>query len=379
MNDKKKIIIGTLCALIMIMAVGYALLSQQLSITGSASITSSWQVEITNITEKERHGGVTEKSKSYDAMTANFNVGFTSPGDYITYEVEVSNLGTLDAVIERVNVVTDDNPAIIYTTSGIKRGDVIEHNSKKYLTVRIEYDSSVTSQPQTNNNALTIQLFTEQNLGQVPSYDTYSIGDKITFAGSDWYVIKASAEDEDYVTVMKERILTNAQLGTYAYKTYDRMPYYWDDSCHPDAYGYTDWQYSCENKNSYTTSKVKEFLEGTYINTLGGSKLKEVDGYKVRLITTYELQNYLGLIDPNSTIGLEGSENANVPSWVYQDFCTNCSGESSYWTMTPDSSGGLRVNVIYKCGYYVRLSTYNVHSTNVSVRPVINLLKSAIE
>ena len=36
MKDKKKIVIGTLCALIMIMAVGYALLSQQLSINGTA-------------------------------------------------------------------------------------------------------------------------------------------------------------------------------------------------------------------------------------------------------------------------------------------------------------------------------------------------------
>ena len=50
-KDKKKILIGTLCALIMIMAVGYALLSQQLSINGTANIVSNWQVEITNITE----------------------------------------------------------------------------------------------------------------------------------------------------------------------------------------------------------------------------------------------------------------------------------------------------------------------------------------
>ena len=50
MKDKKKLLIGILSALVCVMAVGYALLAQELTINGSASIDSLWKVEITNIT-----------------------------------------------------------------------------------------------------------------------------------------------------------------------------------------------------------------------------------------------------------------------------------------------------------------------------------------
>ena len=43
MEDKKKALIGILSVLVCIMAVGYALLAQQLTINGSASIDSTWR------------------------------------------------------------------------------------------------------------------------------------------------------------------------------------------------------------------------------------------------------------------------------------------------------------------------------------------------
>ena len=118
MKDKKKILIGILIILIVVMSAGYALLAQELTIKGKTSIDFLWKVEITNITQKELVGGVTEKSKSYTATTANFDIGFTQPGDYVIYDIEVTNSGTLDAVISNINVVTDNNPAIISITSG---------------------------------------------------------------------------------------------------------------------------------------------------------------------------------------------------------------------------------------------------------------------
>ena len=350
MKDKKKIVIGTLCALIMIMAVGYALLSQQLSINGTANITSTWKIEITNITEKERHGGVTEKSKSYDSLTANFNVGFTSPGDYIIYEVEVTNSGTLDAVIERVNVVTNDNPAIIYTTSGIKRGTTIESNTKKYLTVKIEYDSSVTSQPQTNNNALTVQLFTEQNLGQVqPEYDTYSIGDKTTFAGSDWYVVKDSSTNEDYVTLIKENVLTSSELGSYAFSN-----------------GRDTARYSLLTVSDYGSSTIKKAVDNYMNNYLDESKLKIINEYKIRIMSTDELTNNLGC----TTATCSSSPNAN---WIYN------SNIGHYWLM--ETNGQYAFFITTVGGISIDYQDGNGHSFSYGshVRPVINLLKSAIE
>ena len=133
MKNNKKIIITVLSILLIVMAIGYALLAQELTINWSASIDSTWKVEITNITRKEINGGVTEKSKSYTATIANFDIGFTQPGDYVIYDIEVTNSGTLDAVISNINVVTDNNPAIIYTTSGLKKQTQSQRMEKRNI------------------------------------------------------------------------------------------------------------------------------------------------------------------------------------------------------------------------------------------------------
>ena len=383
MENNKKIIITVLSVLVVAMAVGYALLAQELTINGRASIDSTWKVEITNITQKEINGGVTEKSKSYTATTANFDIGFTQPGDYVIYDIEVTNSGTLDAIISNINVVTDNNPAIIYTTSGLKRGDTIEKNgNKKYLTVKIEYDSNVTSQPALDDNDITIQMDYQQDLGQVVSYDEYSIGDTVQFAGSNWRVIKNSTGNDDYVTLMKETVLTNVELGNYAFNgTSDTMSYYWDDSCHPAAYGYSSSIYNCDNTNSYETSKIKEFLEGTYINTLNSDNLKEIDDYKIRLINMNELTNSFGYTVDNAATSYYLNPE-NTPAWVYSGFGEDQNSVSGYWAMEAsaldnNNSRAWRVN---SNGYtLVRGSAYtNPINGAYGIRPVINLLKANI-
>ena len=389
MDNNKKIIITVLSVLVVAMAVGYALLAQELTINGRASIDSTWKVEITNITQKEINGGVTEKAKSYTSTTANFDIGFTQPGDYVIYDIEVTNSGTLDAVISDINIVTDNNPAIIYTTSGLKKGNTITKNGeKKYLTLKIEYDSNITSQPISNGNNITIEMDYQQDLGQVPAYE-YSIGDTVEFAGSNWYVIKNSAYDENYVVLLKEKVLTYNELGSdYATIAYgeqqDRMGFYWSDTCHDrDRYciygqdGYLQSDYSdCEHHNDYSGSKIREFLENTYIYVLGATNLKEVDGYKIRLITWEELLGNLGfsMAVTSANAGVYPIANENVPNWVYENHASNL--YATYWTMSAPPNNSESVRTVM--GHYGHLETDPVYNSH-AVRPVINLLKSAIE
>ncbi len=169
MRDKKKVMIGVLSVLVCIMAVGYALLAQELTINGSASIDSTWRVEITNITSKDVVGDAVNKTDpSYTATTANFSVGLTQPGDSITYDITVTNKGTLDAVVESINVDKGNNPAIVYTTSGLKRGDKLtKNNGTNTLTIKVDYDSSVTSQLASTTNDITVTINYQQDLGQI--------------------------------------------------------------------------------------------------------------------------------------------------------------------------------------------------------------------
>ncbi len=384
MENTKKIIITVLSVLVCIMALGYALLAQELTIKGRASIDSRWKVEITDINSKDIIGDAVNKvDPSYTATTASFSVGFTQPGDSITYDITVTNKGTLDAVVENITVNKGNNSAIKYTTSGLKRGDkILKNNGTNILTIKVEYDANATVQQTNTTNDITVTINYQQDLGQITVYNEYSVGDVVNFSDSNWRVIKNSTGNEDYVTLMKETVLTNAELGNYAYGTgYDTMSYYWDNNCHPVAYGYSSSSYSCNNTNGYATSKVKEFLEGTYINTLGADNLKEVDGYKIRLITTNELNENLGWVNLQVTAKTD-NENANVPTWVYKNYGENQNNVWGYWTMTPHPDNSSVVWLVSSSGRVDNdgvSSGSDVLNSLDGVRPVINLLKSTIE
>ena len=174
---------------------------------------------------------------------------------------------------------------------------------------------------------------------------------------------------------MKEKILTNAVLGSYASSPdNDAMEFTWNDNCHNNNHGCTDYAYSCDNTNNYNESKVKEFLEGTYINTLGTNNLKEINGYKIRLITLEELQQNFGWTELNAYA--TSGDNSSVPTWVYRDFTVDKIAYG-YWTMTPKPSPS---NNVWFMSTSEQLNVYYGHDYgNTGVRPVINLLKSAIE
>ena len=382
MKDKKKLLIGILSVLVCIMAVGYALLAQELTINGRASIDSTWRVEITNIASKDIVGdAVNRTAPTYTATTANFSVGFTQPGDSITYDITVTNKGTLDAVVSGINVVTNDNSAIVYTTSGLHQGDKIsKNNGTNILTVKVDYDSNVTSQPASTTSDITVTINYQQDLGQISPYE-YVVGDKLTFNNSNWYVIKNSTYSEDYVTLMKETVLTNSELGEYAYDgTYDAMDYTWTDTCHSSGNRYYSSfsNNNCNGTNNYDSSKVKEMLETRYLPTIGESNLKEVDGYKIRIISLQDLQENLG-VATTMTGTYYAVDAINTPSFVYNNFGGMFRHNSSYWTMTPYYDNGPSSQIlqvtsdgkIYNdCAY-----CHNGHG----VRPVINLLKNAIQ
>ena len=384
MKDKKKIVIGALCALIMIMAVGYALLSQQLSINGSASITSNWQVEITNINEKEKSTGATTNNTNYTATTASFNTSLTSPGDYALYEVTVTNKGTLDAVLSaKPTVTTGNNEAIGYELEGIKKGDkILKNNQTDTFTIKVTYNSSTTTQPSNLTSNIEVTLNYEQDLGQVVVYDTYSIGDVVSFADSDWYVIKNSTDDEDYVTLLKKENLTTYEI-TNNYADYEggyytpRMTF--NRSCYNNG--------GCSNHNKYEESTVREMLENAFLPTIDPNlnKTKEINGYRIRLINKSDLVDNLGFeyqvvgTTEKYVAGDNGTNFIIAPHYEYSQYASTYTIYSAYWTMIPSSLDNQKVMQIYAQTQPTYIWTSSQYGYENYVRPVINLLKSSIE
>ena len=167
MKNRKQVIIGLLFFLICVMTTGYALFGQEITIDGSSSIDSTWKIEITNIASKNVIGDAVNKvSPSYTATTANFSVGLTQPGDSITYDITVTNKGSLDAKVQSIDINTGNNPAIVYEVGGIEVGDKItKNNGTNILTVKIDYNNNITSQPAITTSDITVTINYVQDIG----------------------------------------------------------------------------------------------------------------------------------------------------------------------------------------------------------------------
>ena len=158
-KNNKSILIGGLLAVIVIMAVGYAAFASSLKISGTSNISTTWDVEITDITTSNKVGSASVSgTPEHSGLTASFNTNLVLPGDSITYNIKVENKGNLNAKLNKITLKKDNNPAILFETSGIKEGDVLKQGAYTTLSVKVTYSNSVTSQPTNLDASLTVTL-----------------------------------------------------------------------------------------------------------------------------------------------------------------------------------------------------------------------------
>lgn len=155
---KRKIILGGLLCLLLIMTVGYSAFSSKLDIKGSSMVTSKWDIEITDLQVKNTLGDAEDVSHSFDMLTANMNALFNMPGDEITYEVTVSNLGTLDAVLDNIKINMNSQDIIQFKVDGITSGEELKHGTSTKFDLIMKYNENITSQPDTTNIDFSMNL-----------------------------------------------------------------------------------------------------------------------------------------------------------------------------------------------------------------------------
>ena len=178
-NQRNYIIIG-LCAILVIMGVGYAAFQSQLKISGTSNIASNFLVKITDIQSTVQSGGASDATPpTHDDTTATFKTNLVSPGDSMKYDITVENQGNMDAVLESIEINDGNNPAITFQTSGIEEGDELQVSQSDVLTVIVSYDSNVTSQPENKESTITVTLNYKQKDGTgeiTPGGETTTIG-----------------------------------------------------------------------------------------------------------------------------------------------------------------------------------------------------------
>ena len=178
MHQTKVKVIIVMIIMIVFMAVGYALLSTNLNINGSTAVTSNWQVEFSDIRTVSLKGGATNKvTPTVSKTTANFEVDLVQPGDEVTYEIDITNYGDIEAEVKGATYTSTGSDAIYIRFDGIRKGTRIascEGQStcpKVTVTVKVGYDASVTSDPEEKTKDISITLDIGQYVSSNPTPD----------------------------------------------------------------------------------------------------------------------------------------------------------------------------------------------------------------
>ncbi len=127
------------------------------------------------------------------------------------------------------------------------------------------------------------------NIYTIYGYETYKIGDKIQYNGSDYYVMKNSGEKSSYLKLLKaEPLKYNEIEDKYFDEDSDDLLYlpFSTDTLHCSNTG----NYSSCTMN-YDETNIKSYINTWVNNKIGNNNLVEVDGYQARLINLEDLAN----------------------------------------------------------------------------------------
>ena len=321
-------LIGTICiAAFLMLGIGYAILSQQLDINGTAQITSNWKILFTSAEEKEMTNATTTRKEISDLTTLTLDVNLTQPGASATYDVVVENQGDLDAVLSKIDGISESNSkdpkSIKVSVENIKTGDSLLAGEDKTFQVKVYWDENVDFSETNMQKEIEITLTYEQSDDGVPlppkPGEGESIGGQtveVVTSGDGLYedqyetgrYIYRGSEPNNYIQFNNElwRIVAKETDGTYKIIR---------DELLPQNEGYTTMAYDARDhrsneNNTYCKypsrngcgvyasvsgifqtpdgrysgtvtedSSIKEYLNNTYYPTLNGIAKTQVQSH----------------------------------------------------------------------------------------------------
>ena len=214
-RQKQRIIIGVLCAVIVGLAVGYAVLSQQLNIQGTSGITSDFNIVFTNIEEINQvpesgnyndfdngilgilgtttHDITTLKAQVVNEHQIDLSVDMKKPGAMGVYEISVENTGKLDGYITDITGLDEANAEaptdIQFMLLNFKENQKIRVGEVKKFVLMVSWSEEATTIPDTSKNLtldLTVTQYSEQqqdrpDVPEASGKTEYAIGDEVYF------------------------------------------------------------------------------------------------------------------------------------------------------------------------------------------------------
>ena len=197
-NSKKLLIFALILFAWSTIGVGYAYLSSNLKLTGTANIAkTSWNIHFSNIKFAEGNVETTTPAKIVNDTTISLDVSLESPGDKYSFNVDVVNSGTIDAMLTEIfktELTEEQQKYIEYTIkysdgNEIKEKDLLKKDSKETLKIEIKYKDGNNYAPNDINAKLSFTLNYVQDDGTGNGTRIkYDLGDH-ELGNEDWYKI----------------------------------------------------------------------------------------------------------------------------------------------------------------------------------------------
>lgn len=150
---KQNIAIIGVIAFVLAIAVGYALFSETITVTGTATAKGSFDVEFTEVGTPTCSGFSEECTKanlaviSEDKNTLTVTVNkLQYPGAYVEIPVTVTNVGTIPAILTGITEsgIGSTTSPVKVTYSGIAASDAeIAQGTPATFTVRVEWNQDI--------------------------------------------------------------------------------------------------------------------------------------------------------------------------------------------------------------------------------------------
>jgi uncharacterized repeat protein (TIGR01451 family) len=156
-------------AVVILASVAYAAFTQLLTVSGTGTAAGAWNVKITSITRTGATGATeTVGTPSFTDTTATFDTALAYPGATATYDIVVTNAGSIPAVLSSITDLTATNAAaptyITYTVSGVTADTTtLAAASTNTVTVTVTWDAASAPTTVGENKALTLDLNYDQD------------------------------------------------------------------------------------------------------------------------------------------------------------------------------------------------------------------------
>ena len=339
------ILAGILC----LMAVGYAAFSSNLQISGTSSITSSWNIEITDVSAASVTGSAEEvKTPTWTGLSASMEADLYEEGDSVSYKVTIANKGNLDASLEDITEnIKSSNDAVRIMFTGYTKGGILKANSTQVVTVKIEYNPEFTGEAATGSGEVTVTFNYKQYEGSSSSSDSTVPQGK--------YLVKYDCETNGGRETPS--ILHNQYLSSGS--AIDLTP-----QCEKAGYTFIGW-----NTNKDATTKLNSSSVSSSDVTLYGLYKKDVtvkfyknnastqdnssDEFITKSCTMYNTSKTCNITSPTivgsdntpTVVGYNTSSSATTSSWNHNT-SNAVSANAIYYAITSKSARTIKITFI---------------------------------